>query len=116
VDTRYALLLLELPAGATRGDARRAYRRSAALTHPDVGGSAARFRLIAAAAAHLFDALPEGAPTQPRTRVRFAERPAALGIAPGGDYTPWSGADWTGAASGLAWTPTPAPARRRRSR
>lgn len=116
MDTRQALSLLNLPSTATRGDARRAYRRQAALTHPDLGGSALRFRLIAAAAAHLCAVLVEGAPTQPRTALRFATRPPSVAFAPGGDYTPWAGADWTGAASGLAWTPTPAPARRRRTR
>jgi hypothetical protein len=112
-----ALLLLGLPTrGATRGDLARAYRRLAATTHPDLGGSTAAFRRLAAARELLEAVLPPGPASMTATApIRFRSRPALL-VTDGGDYVPWTGADWTGAASGVAWTPTPAPTRRRSRR
>lgn len=115
MDTPSALALLSLPPHATRGDLRRAYRRLAVLTHPDTGGDGRAFTRLTAAVAHLERVLTAGPATLHLARPRFAPRQRPS-IAPGGDYTPWSGADWTGAASGLAWTPTPAPVRRRHRR
>lgn len=109
-----ALALLGLPLrGATRGDLIRTYRRLAAASHPDAGGTTAAFRALAAARELLEPILPPGpASVTVVAPVRLRGRPALL-TTDRGDYTPWSGADWTGAASGLAWTPTPPPARRR---
>src|SRR5437660_408780 len=56
--------VLELPDDATRGDARRAYRRLAKRTHPDAGGDAAAFAAVAGAFAAVYDDLP--APRPPR--------------------------------------------------
>ena len=41
--------VLGLPLDATRGEAQRAFRRLAKLTHPDAGGDAAEFRAVAGA-------------------------------------------------------------------
>jgi hypothetical protein len=112
-----ALALLGLPfRGATHGDLGRTYRRLAAATHPDAGGSTAAFRALAAARELLEPILPPGPPSVTvATPLRRRGRPALL-VTDRGDYAPWSGADWTGAGSGLAWTPTPPPARRRTRR
>jgi hypothetical protein len=52
--------VLGLPFDANRGDARRAFRRLARQTHPDVGGDAAAFRAVAGAWAELGTLLPAG--------------------------------------------------------
>jgi hypothetical protein len=69
--------LLGLPLDATRGEAQRAFRRMAKLTHPDAGGDAADFRAVAGAWAELVGVLPP----DPRPVVRSphvaAYRPSA---------------------------------------
>jgi len=50
--------VLGLPVDATRGEARRAFRRLAKQTHPDAGGDAAEFRAVAGAWAELATVLP----------------------------------------------------------
>jgi hypothetical protein len=50
--------LLGLSPNATRSEAQRAFRRLAKLTHPDTGGAAADFGLVAGAWADLAAALP----------------------------------------------------------
>lgn len=108
-----ALALFSLTTGATKGDARRAYRRLAVATHPDLGGESRAFHEIAGALELLLRELPDGPPTQRVPTLRFRLRSAAPSIAPGGDYEPWHGADWTGASSGVSWLPSPPPMRRR---
>jgi curved DNA-binding protein CbpA len=111
-----ALALFSLVRGATRGDARRAYRRLAVETHPDHGGDDRAFREIGGALELLLRELPDGPPNQVVATLRFRIRSSEPAIAPGGDYERWQGADWTGASSGVSWLPTPPPMRRRSRR
>lgn len=131
-----ALSLLGLPTiGATRGDLAGAFRRLASLHHPDHGGNETRFLELLAARDLLAPLLPPGRASRPVAPRRSAPRvvknpvpPATLRIVEGplreadvgraqpnttsypqeiADFTPWDGADWTGASSGLAWVPNP---------
>ena len=116
-DVASALLLFGLPLiGATHGDLRHAYRRLAVETHPDLGGSALRFRRIAAAHDLLSRTLPAGPATRRFTAPVIFARRSNRPVIEGAGFEPWSGADWTGASSGVAWIPTAAPTRRRSRR
>lgn len=127
--------LLGLPAvGATRGDLAQSFRRLASFHHPDHGGSEARFLDLLAARDLLAPLLPAGRASRPQRVTGGAPRivknpspPATLRVIEGplreangaarqnttsypqeiADFTPWAGADWTGASSGLAWVPNP---------
>ncbi|HVW31907.1 MAG TPA: J domain-containing protein [Acidimicrobiia bacterium] len=57
--------VLGLPLDATRGEAQRAFRRRAKVTHPDAGGDAAEFRAVAGAWADLAAVLPLDRPAPP---------------------------------------------------
>lgn len=64
--------VLGLPLDATRGEAQRAFRRLAKLTHPDAGGNAAAFRAVAGAWADLVGVLTPDNPqpgTSPHVRA-----------------------------------------------
>ena len=64
--------LLGLSPDATRDEAQRAFRRLAKQTHPDTGGDAADFRVVAGAWADLVAVLPAGpiTPAGPVASVR----------------------------------------------
>jgi molecular chaperone DnaJ len=59
--------VLGLPRDATRGEARRAFRRLARQTHPDAGGDVAAFRAVAGAWAELAAVLPAEPSPPPRS-------------------------------------------------
>ena len=90
MDDRDPRAVLGLSPDASRGEARRAFRRLARQTHPDAGGNAADFRVVAGAWAELLAVLaaerarprPDRSPhvrayRLPASRVVWAEaRPA----------------------------------------
>jgi curved DNA-binding protein CbpA len=57
--------VLGLPLDATRGEAQRAFRQLAKQTHPDAGGNAADFRVVAGAWAELTSRLLPDRPPAP---------------------------------------------------
>jgi hypothetical protein len=70
--------VLGLPPDASRGEAQRAFRRLAKQTHPDAGGDAADFRVVAGAWAALVAELPAGRrPPGPSPHVRAYRPPVA---------------------------------------
>ena len=70
--------VLGLPLDATRGEAKRAFRRLAKQTHPDFGGSATDFRAVAGAWAALTNQLPPGRPSGAVSpHVRAYQAPAS---------------------------------------
>lgn len=75
MDDRDPRAVLGLPPDATRDDAQRAFRRLAKVTHPDAGGDAARFRVVAGAWEALIAVLP-AEPETPANRVPAAARRA----------------------------------------
>lgn len=80
MDDRDPWAVLGLPLDATRDQAQRAFRRLAKQTHPDAGGEAADFRVVAAAWAELAPLLPSDprpVPVSPhRQAYRQVDRPA----------------------------------------
>jgi len=64
MDDQDSRAVLGLPLDATRGQAQRAFRRLAKQTHPDAGGDAASFRVVAGAWAVLADVLPADGPAE----------------------------------------------------
>lgn len=114
-----ALTTLELAQAPDRASVRAAFRRIVWRAHPDAGGWSRSLDRLIAARDLLLERLPADSMEEQNglsTSLHLAQRPPARAsrVTPAFDRPTlradgrprWSGADWTGAASGEIWEPS----------